>query len=187
MRKALFPVIALILFQFYTSLSFAESVIHFTTSMGADPEVSGKLEKGSTVAVQYERRRFYELVDRSLARRSGVFYSPGTGYSIAYHCYGYGCCSEEFPEIFLFYRFKGTDVFQSVVMKNADSDSAILAQEKFSVPADAEKFEIYFMINQWSLTTWVCGGEGGQADRATRSITEQLYDSKFGANFSFSL
>jgi hypothetical protein len=142
----------------------------FTTPLPSTPPV-----RGGQVRVQFDRMRFYDIVDGE--HSLGYF-------STTFHCYGYGCCEVTVPQAYLHYRFD-SGAFTHVALDAQDGAD-------IAVPSDAGALEIYFDVPGFSVRTWYCGCDTQCAqdnyDRSSGSFhAHAAYDSDFGANYVFAL
>lgn len=139
------------------------------------PVVAGRLERGGEALIVYDERRMYDVVDWS--REHGTYFES------SFHCYGYGCCEVQFPEIRAFYRFRRGQSFASAVL---DDDG----EARVDIPSDASFLEVYFETSGFEIKTWYCGCDAACADASYRAqsfrwIDFDAWDSRFGRNFLF--
>ena len=110
-------------------------------------------------------------------RMERIAWGPNEYFSFfasAYHCYGYGCCEQDYQHT-LNVRFRADTPFESY-----DIDSTAVALQ---IPTDATMVELYFHADV-TTTTWYCGGAPGP--KFTHP-PDRFYDSDYGANFRFAL
>jgi hypothetical protein len=138
-----------------------------TVSFNKDWSITrkGALKAGGTVGVSYAPERM-----KSIANGSGYV----SFFASKYHCYGYGCCEQEYQNV-LHARFKKNGAWTTLPLSPAAS---------LAIPADATMLEAYIDSHVYT-TTWYCGGAAGPKYR--QPTPDLFYDSNFGKNFFFEL
>lgn len=150
------------------SLTFAASF--------ASVHPSAPLVAGDAVHVRFDADRFYDIVDGS---------HPIGYFASTYHCYGYGCCDVQFPEVWLHYRPHGPSGAGAWDAKRLEN-----AEAAITIPVDARSLEMYFSAPRYAIQTWYCGcspecAEENRQRSGPRSVEHDAWDSRFGKNYFF--
>ena len=150
----------------------APALVAFDRSFSR-PVPTRDLVAGGTVRIQFDRQRFYDVLDGT--GRPGYFSSQ-------FHCYGYGCCDVQLPEVYVHHRFDG-GTFAATPLDAADGADLV-------IPSGAASLEVYFDVPGFEIRTWYCGCDDACAEanraQATPAFHDRAaYDSRYGANYRF--
>ncbi len=141
------------------------------------PTMSAPLVAGQAVRIEFDRDRFYDVV--SWSSSWGIYFSS------AHHCYGYGCCEVQFPEVGVHYRIDPGLTWTHLVLD--ENASAFL-----TLPAGTKNLEIYFDVAGYELKGWYCGCDSACVQENYAKAQFQFYehdawDSNYGQNYWFSV
>lgn len=142
--------------------------------MGDAPTTTATLRRGAPARLTFDSSRFYDAL--KWTQEYGQFWA------YRHHCYGYGCCEVRFPDVYVHYRFAaGADWIDGQLEGDALS---------FDVPADAQRFEVWFEIPGYEIKTWYCGCDQACADSSHAQATWQHndyrgWDSRYAQNYVF--
>jgi hypothetical protein len=157
-----------------TLAASAKIQLNFGRDLEQPINPNGTVRAGAAVHVTYERQRFFEIIGNSV--------EDGQYWAEKYHCYGYGCCDVQFPQVTVYYRSFDKGPFTGAKLQGNAAD--------FKLDPKATRLELYVQSDRYDLKAWYCGCDSVCAEANRKMATSMptnytAYDSHFRDNYIF--